>query len=115
MKLTRYSRLTIKPKNRNLRPSDQNLGKNRDWRLSGLKKDLNVASFQDGFPFMMLSDQSLGNINAQIPGRNYTHQSFRPNITISNTNGEAWAEDEFIGELHIGDAIFAVASSCPRW
>ena len=41
--------------------------------------------------------------------------TFRPNIVVQSKDGKAWAEDDWVGELHIGDAIFAVAQPCARW
>lgn len=58
---------------------------------------------------------SLRDVNAKIPGKNYRMATFRPNIVVQSKDGKAWAEDDWVGELHIGDAIFAVAQPCARW
>jgi len=64
---------------------------------------------------MLLGDDSLADINSKIANKNYTPLSFRPNIMMKSKSGKAWAEDEWVGEIHIGDAIFAPASPCARW
>ena len=61
------------------------------WRLKGLPADANVRGFSDGFPYLMLSEESIQDINEQIPGRQYTHRSFRPNLVIKDVE-KAWAE-----------------------
>jgi len=83
--------------------------------MDHVPKDLDKTGFSDGYPYLLLSDDSLEDVNRKIPNRNYTHRTFRPNITIKNQNGKAWAEDDFVGLVQIGQAIFAAASPCPRW
>ena len=116
--ITRYlsipSRMSILPQSRTLRNGDHS-DFERNWRLHGLPKDLDNTGFSDGYPYLLLSDDSLKDINDRIPGKNYTHRTFRPNITIKNEDGKPWSEDNFVGQLQIGEAILAVASPCPRW
>lgn len=83
--------------------------------MNGQKPDQNLGSFADKYPFMLLGDDSLADINEKIPNKNYTAINFRPNITVKSLDNMPWAEDNWVGELHIGDAIFSVASPCGRW
>ena len=64
---------------------------------------------------MLRGEDSLQDVNVKIPGKNYKMATFRPNIVVQSNDGKAWAEDNWIGELHIGEAVFAVAQPCARW
>ena len=77
------------PRNRHLRKVE---GFRRNWRLDNLPIDADLAAFQDGYPFLTLGEDSLKNINDNIPSRNYTLRTFRPNIVIKAVDGQPWAE-----------------------
>lgn len=78
--------------------------------------DLNYANeadqvaFSDGFPFLIVSENSLNSLNAQleIP---VEMARFRPNLVISGC--EAYAED-FWREIQIGNIDFRLPKPCSR-
>ena len=72
-------------------------------------------SFSDKYPFLLLGEKSLDDINSKIPNKNYSAVNFRANIMVDTTNGTPWEEDGWVGELRIGKAVFAMASPCARW
>ena len=86
----------------------------RTWRLEGVQKDENEVAFADGAPILMLSTQSLADVNSKIQRKSYTMKTFRPNMIISTESGRPWEEDDWCGKLQIGEAILAVSSPCPR-
>jgi len=70
--------------------------------------------FQDSFPFMMISDASLGALNGKLLGHNQlvvTADRFRPNVWLSGCL--AHAEDHF-RQLRIGNILFEGATLCDR-
>ncbi|KAI8824506.1 MOSC N-terminal beta barrel domain-containing protein [Fimicolochytrium jonesii] len=83
------------------------------------------TAFADVFPFLMLSEASVADIESRIKQRNaeiykdnpITHVSvinFRPNIVISSPQMKPWAEDDFlqISINHTHDMY--IASRCTR-
>ena len=77
------------PRERHLREVE---GFRRNWRLSGVPRDFDLAAFQDGYPFLTLGEDSLKDINENIKGKNYTLRTFRPNIVIKSIDNIPWAE-----------------------
>ena len=105
-------KLSINANGRFLRDNEKDWA--RTWRLEGVPDEDHETAFADGAPILMLSTQSLVDINSRIQHKSYTMKTFRPNIIISTENGKAWDEDEWCGKLQIGEAILAVSSPCPR-
>ncbi|MGI0120032.1 MOSC domain-containing protein [Zooshikella sp. RANM57] len=69
------------------------------------------VSFADGFPFLLISEDSLADLN------HYTEEAismsqFRPNLVVSGTS-EAFAEDGW-DRIRIGEVEFSVARPCTR-
>jgi uncharacterized protein YcbX len=78
--------------------------------------DLNYANaadrvaFSDGFPFLIVSENSLNALNAELENP-IEMARFRPNLVISGC--EAYAED-FWREIQIGDIVFRLPKPCSR-
>lgn len=66
--------------------------------------------FSDGFPFLLISEASLDNLNARLPTP-IPMNRFRPNIVVGGC--EPHAEDSW-HILRIGDLIFHVVKPCSR-
>jgi uncharacterized protein YcbX len=73
-----------------------------------------VVSFADGYPFLILSEASLADLNDRIHAAGATPvpmNRFRPNIVVSGS--DAFAEDAWTS-LRIGDLVFRNAGPCAR-
>ncbi len=68
-------------------------------------------SFADGFPYLLATSASLGDLNLRITGDAVPMAAFRPNIVIDGAH--AWAEDHW-ATLRIGEAEFTCATNCER-
>jgi uncharacterized protein YcbX len=68
------------------------------------------VSFADGFPFLLLSQESLDGLNQRL-AEPLPMNRFRPNIVVSGC--EAHAEDGW-QRVKIGDLPFRVAKPCAR-
>lgn len=71
--------------------------------------DENV-SFADGFPYLVISQASLDELNSRLP-EPITMRRFRPNLVIGGT--EPFAEDQW-KEISIGGLRFEVVKPCAR-
>jgi uncharacterized protein YcbX len=69
-----------------------------------------LVSFADGYPVMLLSEASLGDLNARLETP-LPMNRFRPNLVVSGAN--AFAEDNW-NRIKIGDAIFRSTKPCER-
>lgn len=69
-----------------------------------------IMSFADGYPFLLISEASLGELNRRLT-EPVPMERFRPNIVISGT--EPFAEDEF-SELRLGGISFRGVKRCDR-
>jgi hypothetical protein len=60
----------------------------------------NVAGYADGFPFLLISEASLKELNSMIGETEYPiiMRRFRPNIVVKGTN--AFEEDSCVSLLH---------------
>ncbi len=69
-----------------------------------------IVSFADGYPFMILGESSLADLNSrlEIP---LPMNRFRPNFVVSNS--EAFAEDNW-KKIKIGDTFFRTTKPCER-
>lgn len=81
------------------RPSDPDFSKAGD-----------IVSFADGFPLLLIGENSLNDLNARLE-KPVTMQSFRPNIIANGI--EAFAEDTW-QQIKIGDVIFDLVKPCSR-
>lgn len=68
------------------------------------------VGFADGFPFLMISQASLDDLNQRLAAP-VPMQRFRPNLVVDGC--AAFAEDRW-RELRIGDLTFRVAKPCSR-
>jgi len=68
------------------------------------------VSFADGFPFLLLSEASLADLNARLE-RPMPMNRFRPNLVV--TGCAPFAEDSW-REVRIGALRFAVVKPCAR-
>jgi uncharacterized protein YcbX len=73
-----------------------------------------VLGFPDGFPLLIISEASLGDLNrrmAQTGGGALPMNRFRPNVVVAGC--EAFAEDA-LGRFRIGNVVFRAAKPCLR-
>ena len=68
------------------------------------------VSFADGFPFLILSEESLADLNSRLPSP-LPMNRFRPNIVVAG--GGAFVEDGW-REIQIGEVAFRVVKPCAR-
>ena len=73
-------------------------------------RDGDLVSFADGYPFMLLSEASLGDLNARLETP-LPMNRFRPNLVVAGAN--AFAEDNW-KRIKIGDAVFRSTKPCER-
>lgn len=69
-----------------------------------------IVSFADGFPFLLISQESLDDLNGRLPTP-LPMNRFRPNIVITGSN--AFAEDEW-RTIEIGRVRLRSAKLCER-
>lgn len=68
------------------------------------------VGFADGFPFLMISEASLADLNDRLPAP-ISMSRFRPNLVVSGCG--AYAEDDW-RRIRIGDVVFRVSKPCSR-
>jgi len=73
------------------------------------------VSFADDFPFMLLSEESIDDLNSRS-STYFPMARFRPNITVKcSQTVNPWYEDQWKGSIiKIGDIEFRVCSDCVR-
>ncbi len=69
-----------------------------------------LVSYADGFPFLLLSEESLAELNSRLPFQ-ASMLRFRPNIVIKG--GEAFIEDR-LKQIRINNVTFDIVKPCPR-
>jgi len=69
-----------------------------------------VVGFADGYPFLLISEASLADLNSRLEA-SVAMERFRPNIVISGC--EAFAEDEY-ERVRIGQISFRGVKRCER-
>lgn len=74
------------------------------------KHDVHEVGFADGFPLLLVNDNSLQHLNQRLPVP-ISMANFRPNIAIAGL--PAWQEDEW-AEIRIGDVFFELPKPCSR-
>jgi len=78
------------------------------------EKGLNLVNFSDAFPFLLISEGSLGELNKRMQqgqSKSLPMNRFRPNLVIDGVS--AFAEDSF-KRFKIGDVMFLGAKKCTR-
>jgi len=70
------------------------------------------VSFADGYPILIATEQSLIQLNQQLPSP-IDMRRFRPNIVISVINDKPFEEDNW-KLLQIGDLILDLVKPCSR-
>jgi uncharacterized protein YcbX len=73
-------------------------------------KSGDIVSFADGYPFLLISEASLADLNSRMEAP-LAMDRFRPNIVISGT--EAFAEDHY-ARVRIGEISFRGVKRCER-
>lgn len=68
------------------------------------------VGFADGFPFLLISEASLDDLNGRLE-KPVPMDRFRPNFIVGGC--EAFAEDGWT-KIYVGQACFRVAEPCPR-
>lgn len=70
----------------------------------------NLTSFSDGYPFLMIGQSSLDDLNGRL-SEAVPMNRFRPNLVISGA--EAYAEDNW-HEVRVGETCFFGVKPCAR-
>lgn len=69
-----------------------------------------IVSFADGYPFMLIGEDSLNNLNKKLETA-LPMNRFRPNIVVSGS--EAFAEDHW-KKIQVGETVFRSTKPCAR-
>jgi len=69
-----------------------------------------IVSFADAYPFLVISEASLADLNARLPSP-VTMDRFRPNIVVSGT--APFAEDDY-SHVRMGEISFRGPKRCER-
>ena len=69
-----------------------------------------LNQFTDGYPWMIISEASLADLNARLP-QPLPMNRFRPNIVIA---GVAAYDEDRLDELQLGEVRFRIVKSCTR-
>jgi uncharacterized protein YcbX len=77
---------------------------------SGLKPGGKFTSFSDAYPFLLLSEESIQDLNKRS-GRTFTIERFRPNLIIKG--GSPYLEDN-LTNFQIGKVSFEGLEKCAR-
>ena len=80
-------------------------GVNPDYGRAG-----DEVSFADGFPLLLISEASLGDLNSRLD-RQVSMRRFRPNLVVDGD--EAYAEDSW-NRIRVGDVEFEGVKNCSR-
>ena len=73
-------------------------------------RDDDIVSFADGYPFLVIGENSLSNLNSRLKNE-VPMNRFRPNFVVQDS--AAFAEDSW-KKLSIGNTIFRVTKPCER-
>ena len=69
-----------------------------------------IVSFADGYPLMLLSEASVGELNSRLE-QPLPMNRFRPNLVVSGA--DAFAEDDW-NAIRVGDTVFRSTKPCER-
>ncbi len=72
--------------------------------------DNDITSFSDAYPFLMISQASLDQLNSKM-GTDVGMDRFRPNIVIADAEPH---EEDTMGVWQIGDIAFSAVKLCAR-
>jgi Uncharacterized Fe-S protein len=75
-----------------------------------VRKYEDTVSFADGYPFMLIGEGSLDDLNSRLE-KPLPMNRFRPNIVVAGS--DAFAEDMW-KKIRIGETIFHVVKPCER-
>ncbi|CAN5270497.1 MOSC domain-containing protein [soil metagenome] len=75
-----------------------------------VRKFKDVVSFADGYPFLLIGENSLDELNSRLE-KPLPMNRFRPNFVVSGPT--AFAEDDW-KKLKIGNVVFYVVKPCAR-
>ena len=79
---------------------------------SGLRPPGKITSFSDGYPFLLIGEASLADLNQHHPGQEEVEMArFRPNIVVAGT--APYAEDN-MGTFAINGITFNGLEKCAR-
>lgn len=70
-----------------------------------------IVSFADGYPFMLIGENSLNDLNEKLETGKLPMNRFRPNFVVSDS--DAFAEDGW-RKIRIGKTIFRSTKPCER-
>ena len=73
-------------------------------------RETDIVNFADGYPFMLLSESSLDDLNSRLAEK-VPMNRFRPNFVVSGS--DAFAEDVW-KKIRIGETVFDVVKPCER-
>ncbi|CAG5079158.1 Oidioi.mRNA.OKI2018_I69.PAR.g9186.t1.cds [Oikopleura dioica] len=112
------TRLTVNPEGRDVSKTNwipEKNGKALDWRLKGIEY-MKTDNFSNHYPIQLISQDSVDDVNKKLPANRdkISHWNFRSNIIVKTLKNEPWEEDKWIGRLHIGDCIIAMARESLR-
>lgn len=74
-------------------------------------KSVDQVGFQDGFPFMLMSQASVDELSQRLENK-ISVRAFRPNFVVS-TDNPPFSEDDWL-EISIGEAVFTNIKACQR-
>lgn len=75
-----------------------------------VRKFQDTVSFADGYPLMILGENSLNDLNSKLENP-LPMNRFRPNLVVKNS--EAFAEDGW-KKIKVGETIFHIVKPCER-
>ena len=75
-----------------------------------VRKSQDVVSFADGYPFTLLGEASLADLNSRL-AESVPMNRFRPNFVVAGS--EAFAEDTW-KKIRIGSSVFHAVKPCER-
>ncbi len=73
-----------------------------------------VPAYADVTPYMVTSEPSLMALNSRVHGLTFDSRTFRPNFVVSGPKLQPWQEDDWTGELKIGEVVFSYNKPCTR-
>lgn len=75
-----------------------------------VKKDEDVVSFADGYPFLLIGEGSLADLNSRLE-EPVPMNRFRPNLVAAGA--DPFAEDEW-KRIRVGETVFHIVKPCDR-
>ncbi len=78
--------------------------------IYAVKKFQDVVSLADGYPFLLIGENSLADLNSKLE-KSLPMNRFRPNFVVKGS--DAFAEDSW-KKLRIGETIFHLVKPCDR-